>query len=173
MAAWGLRERHGEPWGRVLVVFFGYSLLIYVIGTVIVLRLPWIFTRIDLMVAVGVEVAASFPAFASLSWCLFWGYVSDVFQGRLWGLHCATYLSIVYLHRLWSAQMDVWSLGYRVLLVGLGTVLQGGAAALIGGGGSEITAALMTTAGQAIFAMIVSPFVMFPIQWILGEKARL
>ncbi len=167
---WGLSEREGEPWGRFLVVFFGYSLLIYVIGTLIALRLPWMFTHVDFMVPVCVEVAGRFPAVAAFSWCLLWGYVSDVFQGRLWGIHCATYLFVVYLHRLWSTQMHVWSLGYRMLLVGLGAVLQGLAAAVIVGRGSDMTAVFMTTAGQAVFSMAVSPVVMLPVRWILGEK---
>lgn len=172
VAMGALGEREGRPWGKFLVVFFGYSLLIYVVGTVIVFRLPWMFTRIDLMMAVCVEVAGRFPFWMSILWCFLWGYVSDVFQGRLWGLHGAAYLLVVYLHRLWSAQMDVWSLWSRVLLVGLGTVLQGMAAAAIAGGGPEMTALLITTAGQMFFSMMVSPFVMTPIPWILGEKNR-
>lgn len=168
----GVSESQGTFWGRFLVIFFGYSLLVYVIGTVIVSRLPWMFTRVDLLVAVCVGVAGRFPAPASILWCFLWGYVADVFQGRLWGLHCATYLCVVYLHRLWSTQMDVQSLGYGVLLVGLGGVLQGLAAAVMIGGGSEITAVFMTTVGQAIFSMMISPFVMVPIRWVLGEKNR-
>lgn len=169
---WGLSEREGEPWGRFLVVFFGYSLLIYVFGTVIAFRVPWMSTRVDFMVPVCVEVAGRFPALAAFSWCLLWGYVSDVFQGRLWGIHGTTYLIVVYLHRLWSTQMEVWSLGYRMLLVGLGTVLQGLAAAVIVRGGYDMTGIFMTTAGQAVFSMAVSPFFMLPVRWILGEKDR-
>jgi len=167
-----LSEREGRPWGKFLVVFFGYSLLLYVIGTVIVFRLPWMFTRVDLMMAVCVEVAGRFPLWLSILWCFLWGYVSDVFQGRLWGLHGAAYLLVVYLHRLWSAQMDVWSLWYRVLLVGLGTAVQGVIAAMIVVGGSEMTGVVITTVGQVLFSMMISPFVMTPIPWILGEKDR-
>jgi len=167
-----LSEREERPWGRFLVVFFGYSLLIYVIGAVFVFRLPWMFTRVDLMMAVCVEVAGRFPLWLSILWCFLWGYVSDVFQGRLWGLHAAAYLMVVYFHRLWSAKMDVWSLWYRVLLVGVGTTLQGVAAAMIVVGGFEMTGFLITTVGQALFAMMLSPFVMTPIPWILGEKNR-
>lgn len=172
VAVWGVSESERGPWGKVLVVFFGYSLLIYVIGTVIVLRLPWGFTRVDLMMAVCVEIAGRFPIWVSLLWCFLWGYVSDVFQGRLWGLHGAAYLMVVYLHRLWSSQMDVWSLWYRALLVGLGIALQGVAAAVIVNGGPEMTRVFITTAGQALFSIMVSPFVMAPIPWILGEKDR-
>ncbi len=172
VAMWGVSESQVTPWGRFLVIFFGYSLFVYIIGTVMVSRFPWMFARVDLMVAVCVEVAGRFPPPASILWCFLWGYVGDVFQGRLWGLHCATYLTVVYLHRLWRGQMNVQSLGYGVLLVGLGVVLQGLAAAAIVGPGFETTAVIMTTVGQAVFSMMISPLVMGPIRWVLSEKNR-
>lgn len=165
-----LNQKERNPWGRIIIVFFGYSLLIFVLQSVIIRRLPWTWAQANLMVAVCTELVGRIPLIASIPWGFFWGYVGDVFQGRPWGVHCGTYLGLLFLHRLWSAQMDMSAMVYRVLLAGFGVMIQNLGSAVIVGGLSDPGGSLRSTAGQVIFSIFTAPFVMIPIQWILGEK---
>ncbi len=168
----GFNQREREPYGALIFVLFAYSLLIFVVDTVLVAGLPWRWTRADLMMAVCVEVAGRYPFWGAILWSLLWGYVSDVFQGRLWGVHVVSYVLVVILHRLWSAQMDTGSMFYRMLLVGLGVVVQSLMSALIVGGLGAATAGFPLTGTQAVFSILAAPFVMLPIQWIMAERDR-
>lgn len=156
----------------MVLVFFGYSLMIFVLESVLMTGLPWAWTRADLMVAVCVEIAGRFPYWGAIVWSFLWGYASDVFQGRLWGVHGASYLLVLFLHRLWSTQMDTGSMVYRVLLVGVGVLVQSLFSALIVGGLSKAASGFPAAAAQTVFSMMAAPFIMLPVQWIMTERDR-
>ncbi|MGQ9671051.1 MAG: hypothetical protein ACUVWY_12960 [Desulfosoma sp.] len=172
MGMGGFHQRERGPWGAMVLVFFGYSLMIFVVESVFITSLPWTGTRADLMVAVCVEIAGRFPLWGAVGWSFLWGYVSEVFQGRLWGVHTASYLLVLFLHRLWSTQMDTGSMVYRVLLVGVGVLVQSLFSALIVGGVSKAASGLTAAAAQTVFSMMAAPLIMLPVQWIMTERDR-
>ncbi|ROR03482.1 rod shape-determining protein MreD [Desulfosoma caldarium] len=146
--------------------------MIFVLEAVLMTGLPRAWTRADLMVAVCVEIARRFPFWGAIVWSFFWGYVSDVFQGRLWGAHGASYLLVLFLHRVWSRQMDTESMVYRMLLVGVGVLVQSLVSVLIVGGLSKAASGFPAAASQTVFSMVAAPFIMLPVQWILTKRVR-
>lgn len=172
MVIGGFYQREREPWGAMVLVFLGYSLMVFVVESVFIMGLPWTWTRADLMVAVCVEIAGRFPFGGAVGWSFLWGYVSEVFQGRLWGLHTASYLLVLFLHRLWSTQMETGSMLYRVLLVGVGVLVQSLFSAMIVGGVSKAASGLTTAAAQTAFSMMAAPLIMLPVHWIMMDRDR-
>lgn len=102
---------------RNLFKIAGYTLLLFLLQTYLVARLPYRALRVDLLLPVMVGVALKLSPVMSLVWAFICGYMVDVLTGKFWGLHIGTYVITVRLVQLTTQKVEFYNPFYQMLFV--------------------------------------------------------
>ena len=148
---------------RVGVLLFALFLL----QGLVVSRLPAEGLRADLLVAAMFGAAVELSPALGLVFAVLFGYVADVFSGRFWGFHIASYVATVSLVSVTGARVEFRNPAFQAFLVGLCSL---GQSAALGvylwlrapgedlplplAGSLGVRAAVMTALGPLIVALV-------------------
>lgn len=101
-----------------------YTLALFILQAVWVSRIPYAGMRVDLLLPVMFGVALRKPPHAGLLWAFAWGYVIDVFSGKLWGFHVVSYVLTASLVYVGAQRIEFQNTGYQVVFMGLCSIGQ-------------------------------------------------
>ncbi len=106
------------------LVMYAFGLLLLQIH--FVSRLPYDSLRVDLLLLLMLALTLELPIIGAVSSAIGLGYVVDVFCGRFWGLHVASYVITVLIVSKVLLRFEMQSPLYQMAVAGVCGLLQGG-----------------------------------------------
>ncbi len=163
----GLKQpRTPSYWSRIGWPML-YTVLVFLVQALWVVRLPYPGMRVDLLLAVSFAVALRWPLLPGLLWACVWGYIADTLSGKLLGFHVLSYVVAVCLVNVSAERFELENPLYQMALVGgcaVGQSLVLGLFLFLDPSGSALTlSAWQNLLLRSIFMALLTPFVIFPL----------